>query len=79
MTHQFIIGFPKFFEVREWCWTTFGPGVEYEHWINHSKVTKLELPWAWNANKFQGASRSSGHIYVATDDMKTQLMLTWHE
>ncbi len=78
MRYQYTVSFPLFFDVRDWCWQHLGPGIEYEHYINHMKVTGTPRPWAWDCNKFQGASLSKGKIYLPDDDdMHALFALTW--
>lgn len=78
MYHQITCPFPQFFEVRDWCLRHFGPGIEYEHYINYAKSTGKKMPWAWDCNKYQGASISSGKIYLPNDaNMYSLFSLTW--
>ena len=34
----------KFIEVRDWCWETFGPGVE---WTIMQYQSSIVRPWIW--------------------------------
>jgi hypothetical protein len=72
-TYKFLIefsqrgDFEKFFEARNWCWETWGPGVEveYQHKLNH------EIPWAWQNNEW------NLRIYLATDKEANWWKLKW--
>ena len=78
MRYQAICSLPLFFEIREWCWENWGPGIEYEHYTNYARSTKKLMPWAWDCTKHQGASISNGKIYIPNDDDKFLLFkLTW--
>ena len=78
MTYQLTCSLPEFFNAREWCWEQFGPGIEYEHFLNHTACTGQIKRWAWDCNKFRGAAIDNGKLYLPDD---TALMLfknTWH-
>jgi hypothetical protein len=78
MRYQAICSLPQFFEIREWCWSHWGPGIEYEHYKNYAMSTNKLMPWAWDCSKFQGASLSNAKIYLPDDDKKKALfVLTW--
>lgn len=78
MRYQYTIGFPDFFEVRDWCVMHWGPGIEYEHYVNYLRATGKTYSWAWDSSKFQGASRSEGKIYLPDDaDRHALFALTW--
>lgn len=78
MRYQATCSLPQFFEVRDWCLKNFGPGIEYEHYINYMKLTGKRYKWAWDCSKYQGASISSGKIYIPDDNnMHTLFTLTW--
>lgn len=78
MRYQYTVGFPLFFDVRDWCWEHWGPGIEYEHFKNYLKTTGVARRWAFDCNKYQGASLSKGKIYLPNDaDMKALFSLTW--
>jgi hypothetical protein len=78
MRYQYTISLPLFFDVREWCWQHWGPGVEYEHYRNLFRSTGQIKRWAWDCTKWQGAAISSGKIYLPDDDdMHALFALTW--
>lgn len=77
MQYQIKCDLPGFFVAREWCWQQFGPGIEYEHWHNYAGHAGIEMPWAWDCSKFQGASISSGKIYLRTDEDMALFSLRW--
>ena len=78
MRYQIICSLPLFFEVRNWCWAQYGPGIEYEHYHNYHKLTKIRMPWAWDCAKYQGSSISQAKIYLPdNDDMYSLFALTW--
>lgn len=80
MYHQITCPLPQFFQIREWCWTHFGPGIEYEHYINYAQSTSKIMPWAWDCSKYQGSSISSARIYLPNNkNMYTLFSLTWLE
>lgn len=76
--YQIKISFPKFFEIRNWCWDQYGPGIEYEHYVNYHAVTSETFPWAWDSSRYHGASRSFGNIYLSNDQL-TYFWLKWKE
>jgi hypothetical protein len=60
----------KFFEWRNWCWTTWGPGLERE--ISIAFDDKIyDVKWAWHTN--DGAKR----LYFATEKELNWFVLTW--
>lgn len=78
MKYQAVCTLPQFFEVRNWCWDKFGPGVEYEHYINLIRTTRARPKWAWDSSKYQGASISNAKIYLPDDsDIFSLFSLTW--
>ena len=71
-TYKFLVEFnsnqfEKFFEARNWCWETWGPGCEVE---NTHKVTHERL-WAWQYNEW------NTRIYLATDKEANWWKLRW--
>lgn len=78
MKYQITCKLPAFFEIRSWCWENWGPGIEYEHFINYARVgINPPMIWSWDCSKYHGGSINSGKIYVPNHKMKTLLMLTW--
>ena len=67
---------PRFDHVRQWCWETFGPSVEYDIWEN------LDLPgetrndkWAWDRGIYNKTSRCI--IYLKSDQEASWFKLRW--
>jgi len=66
----------KFFEWRNWCWTTFGPGYERDivlKLVSEQLVSEqFEISrWAWHTN--EGARR----LYFASEKELSQFCLFW--
>jgi hypothetical protein len=61
----------KFFEWRNWCWATWGPGLERDSAIefgsNHYQVVR----WAWHTG--DGARR----LYFKSQQELNWFVLTW--
>ena len=72
-TYKFLIEFlqrsefEKFFEARNWCWETWGPGCEVEH---VHKVNQA-IPWSWQYNEW------NTRIYLASDKEANWWKLRW--
>lgn len=79
MAYQVKCSLPWFFEAREWCWDQWGPGIEYEHYHNYNAHTGAEMPWAWDCSKYQGASISSGRIYLRDEEQMGLFSLRWSD
>lgn len=47
----------KFIEIREWCWQTFGPSCELEHYHFYTEPKV----WAWEVSQW------NTRIYFKTD------------
>ena len=77
MVWQIKCSLPAYFEARAWCWEQWGPGIEYEHWINYHNYTGHAMPWAWQSSKFQGASIDHGTLYLKDDAMMAQFTTKW--
>lgn len=92
MLYQIKCDLPGFFDVRNWCWENFGPGIEYEHYNNFAIVkhissnvsgtvklrTEMRLPrWCWDATKWQGSAINSGKIYLSTEEDMSLFSLRW--
>jgi hypothetical protein len=57
----------EFVQVREWCWETFGPGVERD--LIHAKK---DSKWGWHLNQ----SPAKYYIYLK-DEYLTHFTLKW--
>lgn len=91
MRYQIKCDLPRFFDARNWCWAQFGPGIEYEHFINFTVVkqvsaslstpeiqTEMIVPkWCWDATKWNGSALRHGKIYLATEEYMTLFSLRW--
>ena len=55
-----------FFEVRNWCWETWGPSCELEFWD-----AKKNPAWAWNLTEFELK------IYLTGDKEASWFTLKW--
>jgi len=59
-------------QIREWCWTTYGPSCELERWLmipegSHSK----NQHWCWHTNF------NNWKIYLRTDKEANWFKLKW--
>jgi hypothetical protein len=81
MSHQVVVPFPLFFDVRAWCWDAWGPGIEAEHYANQRMVWVRyggHMPtWAWDCGKFRGKPIDRGRIYLLDDQQLDQLGGSW--
>lgn len=78
---KFYVDSPKygdknFFQVREWCWTTFGPSKEIEMWqddVSRARITNNSHneKWAWQADPW------TTRIYLKTDKEADWFTLKW--
>jgi len=61
----------RYFEWRNWCWATWGPGIEREEAIvwasNYYQVGR----WAWHVDQY------SKRLYFATEKELNWFVLTW--
>lgn len=45
---------PDFFTLREWCWNTFGPSLEFRYWLQHKSPNRTTMgklhntQWCWD-------------------------------
>ncbi len=68
--YKFLVEFrnyESFYECRNWCWETWGPGCEVE---NVCKLDEKPL-WAWQHSEWHT------RIYVATDKEANWYKLRW--
>jgi hypothetical protein len=61
----------KFFEWRNWCWTTFGPGPAFDIVVKLGSQQFEISRWAWHIN--EGARR----LYFASEKELSQFCLFW--
>lgn len=57
----------KFLEVREWCWTNWGPGCER----NFCLARALPVYWGWHTEDY------NEYIYLKDNALLTHFQLTW--
>lgn len=60
----------KFFEIRNWCWDQWGPGIELE--LRH-RVPSSSSSWSWTIDDYVL------RIYIATDKEYQWFLLKWHD
>lgn len=77
MKYQVKCDLPGYFSAREWCWNRFGPGIEFAHWKNYFSLVGVAMPWAWESDKFQGASINSGKLYFPDDATLAAFEYEW--
>ncbi len=59
-------------EVREWCWTTYGPSCELEFWLRiEDGVSGKNEHWCWHTNF------DNFKIYLRTDKEANWFKLKW--
>jgi len=63
----------QYFEWRNWCWATWGPGMEREEAIEWSGHYYPVGRWAWHTGN--GAKR----LYFQTEKELNWFVLTWSE
>jgi hypothetical protein len=62
----------RYFEWRNWCWDTWGPGLERDMAVEwNSKAWGDEVKWAWHTD--DGAKR----LYFATEKELNWFNLRW--
>lgn len=63
----------RFIELRNWCWETYGPGVERKYITLHPTDTMLESKnrWAWHTEE------DYTRIYLKSDAELTLFKLKW--
>lgn len=63
----------RFIELRNWCWDTFGPGVERKYIILHPTQDTLESinAWCWHTEQDQL------RIYFKSDKELAVFKLKW--
>ena len=66
----------RFDKVREWCWATFGPSVEYDIWeeLSSPRETRNDK-WAWDRGQYNKSWRCI--IYLKSDQEANWLKLRW--
>ena len=57
-------------QLREWCWTTYGPSCELEFWLRLPE-TERNCHWCWNTNY------NNFKIYLRTDKETNWFKLKW--
>ena len=61
----------KFFEWRNWCWTTWGPGYERDIAIEFGGGQFEVSRWAWHTDD------RSRRLYFASEKELNWFLLTW--
>jgi hypothetical protein len=61
----------KFFEWRNWCWATWGPGMEREQAIEFGSDQYHVGRWAWHTDERQK------RLYFATEKELNWFVMTW--
>lgn len=62
----------EFFNIREWCWQSFGPGCELEYYYIYSRLPgKENVTWAWSKNDYRS------RIYLQSDKELQWYLLKW--
>lgn len=66
----------RFDKVRQWCWETFGPSVEYDIWeeLSSPRETRNDK-WAWDRGQYNKSWRCI--IYLKSDQEANWLKLRW--
>jgi hypothetical protein len=59
--------FEQFFEARNWCWETWGPGCEVDQ---KHKINQV-IPWAWQNSEW------NLRIYLATEKEANWWSIRW--
>lgn len=65
----------QFNELRKWCWETWGPSKELEHWLKSSHDMNApcqNLHWAWHND-----ANANRRIYLKTDQELVLYKLRW--
>lgn len=75
--YQLVCNLPVFFDMREWCWEQWGPGIEYEHYTNMLQFTEKDFEWAWDSNKYNGAAIKNCKLYLKDEQMLSHFSLVW--
>jgi hypothetical protein len=74
-----------FFEIREWCWQTWGASKEVDEWVADKQYVTYQIVinqtigplysqndnWSWKKDK------STHRIYLAKDEDLTMFKLRW--
>ncbi len=61
-----------FIEVRKWCWETFGPSCEREHWLDLQKFKQpVNERWCWHTDF------GNFKIYIRTEKEANWFRLKW--
>ena len=60
-------------EIRQWCWTTWGPSSDREHWLTMKESNRFAVNehWCWHT-EFNELK-----IYLATDKEANWAKLKW--
>lgn len=58
-------------EVRQWCWATWGPSCDREHWLSMRDRFPVNEHWCWHT-EFNELK-----IYLATDKEANWAKLKW--
>ena len=59
-----------FFDLRVWCWQTWGPSCEYSLW-SHVSDEQKNKHWAWDTEN------TKMRIYLASDKEAAWVRLKW--
>ncbi len=69
----------EYYDIREWCWETWGPSKELNYWLLDNKITlgldekvgSQNQHWCWQNDTY------SRRLYFRTDKELVLLKLRW--
>lgn len=62
-----------FIEWRNWCWTTWGPGMERDMAIDIGSSRNYVCKWAWQTDKW------AKRLYFQSEKELNWFVLTWSD
>lgn len=63
-----------FFDVRDWCWATWGPAVDYVWWEQYG-VKRNNVNWSFDSGEIDRFKKRV--IYLRSDEELTLFQLKW--
>lgn len=61
----------EFIEIRNWCWQSWGPSCELEHWQRLKNQENINPAWSWSNQDF------GMNIYLGDESKAAWYLLKW--
>ena len=74
---QIKLDVKSFLDVRDWCYTTWGPAVEYQWWNMFGKEKGCEN-WSFDTHQIERFKLRTAKIYLKDDVELSMFHLKWN-